>query len=908
MTFIHIVKELEPMKVAEIRKTFLNYFSQNGHTVVESSPLVPQHDPSLLFTNAGMNQFKDVFLGKEKRTYTRAASCQKCLRAGGKHNDLENVGFTARHHTFFEMLGNFSFGDYFKTDAISMAWDFVINYLKLPQDQLYVTVFEKDDEAYSIWADKIGVDAKHIYRLGEKDNFWSMGETGPCGPCSEIFIDRGEAYRCDAPVCELGVCDCDRFMEFWNLVFMQYDRNESGNLTPLPRPAVDTGMGLERIAAILQKVDTNYEIDSFRDILDFAAKLAGKSYVPAHQDSFAFRVIGDHARATAFLIADGVMPSNEGRGYVLRRIIRRAVRYGRGLGFSEAFLYKVCGYVIDQMQSVYPDLKDKKSFVSKAVEAEEEQFFRTLERGLSLLDDELAKLKSQKNNELPGEIAFRLYDTFGFPLDLTTIICRENQINIDEAGFQEAMAQQRQQSRQNWKGSGEDTISNIYHQLVSEGKSSRFVGYEKTKTEGVCLAIIASEQSGQVKRCVETINSDHEEPVELVFDRSVFYPEGGGQVGDQGTLTGTGPLFTADVLDTSRPLDNLIVMKVILKSGVITVGDKVHQSVDEFKRALTARNHTATHMLHWALRDTLGDHVKQAGSLVNSQMLRFDFSHFHAMTEDEIQIVEDKINQRIWSSSAVHHQQMSKEQAMASGAIAFFGEKYGESVRVVTVGDYSVELCGGTHISDSAEINLFKIISESSIASGVRRIIAYTSQAAFEYLSQKEKDMKLLQLKFKTSSIEELTSKIERLAQSEKDLTREIDAMRESALSGTIDDLVRGAHSIGDVKFICYDVPENKKGVKSLRDTADKIKQRIPNAIVVLTMKSQQAGKALLLVAKGKSVSEKVKAGDIVGALAPKIEGRGGGKSDMAQAGGSRLEGVDEIQKSALTIVSALLN
>jgi alanyl-tRNA synthetase len=895
------------MKVAEIRSKFLEYFASQDHTIVESSPLVPQNDPTLLFVNAGMVQFKDTFLGHETRPYTRAASCQKVVRAGGKHNDLENVGFTARHHTFFEMLGNFSFGDYFKEGAIAMAWEFVTQHLKLPTKDLYVTVFQDDDEAADIWQNKIGVRKDRILRFGEKDNFWSMGDVGPCGPCSEIFVDRGEKYRCSAPECALGVCDCDRWLEFWNLVFMQYNRDDQGNMTPLPKPSVDTGMGLERIAMIMQDVDTNYEIDSFREILHKTARLAGKSYDHHDESSFAYRVIADHSRAATFLIGDGVLPANEGRGYVLRRIMRRAVRYGRKLGFDKPFLYKTCGFVIDQMQDVYPDLKDKRAFIEKAVQAEEEQFFRTLERGLQLLDEELGQLGKTKT--LPGVVAFKLYDTFGFPLDLTRVICAEHGISVDEKGFEKAMEQQRSQSRQSWKGSGEDSLAEIYHTVYERLKQGpglpHFVGYDQLAAEGECLAILVERDGEKVE--ADLVGTQDVTEVEAVFAETPFYGESGGQVGDRGRVYDGNGDFEAKVVDVQKPLADLVVVRLSLSHGNLRKGSRYIQETDKILRQLTARNHTATHMLHWALRDTLGDHVKQAGSLVSPDLLRFDFTHFQQLTPEEIHTIEEKINERIWYSAPVDKQVMAKDDALAAGAIAFFGEKYGDEVRVVKVGDFSVELCGGTHVSHTSEINMFKVVSESSVASGVRRIVAYTSKKAFEYLDDRERETRQVRERLKATSGDEVLSRLEKMTATEKELRRELEQLKAQNITGQISEVLSQAETIEGISLVTFECPPDQQGVKTLREVADRARQKAPNAVVVLGMKQPDAGKVLLLVAKGQDVSKSVKAGDLVKALAPLIDGRGGGKPDMAQAGGQKLAGLADVFKQAAPALKKLL-
>lgn len=908
------------MKAAEIRSQFLKYFEKNGHTIVESSPLVPQNDPTLLFTNAGMVQFKDVFLGKDQRPYRRATTSQKCVRAGGKHNDLENVGFTARHHTFFEMLGNFSFGDYFKKDAIHFAWEFVTQVLKLPKDQLYVTVFEKDDEAAEIWHQQEGVPQDRIYRFGEKDNFWSMGDTGPCGPCSEIFIDRGAKYSCGKSTCGMG-CDCDRFMEFWNLVFMQFNRSADGQLTPLPKPSVDTGAGLERIAAILQGVDTNYDTDLFQEIISRISKLAGTRYDKDSANAVSFRVIADHSRATTFLVGDGVLPSNEGRGYVLRRIIRRAIRHGKKLGFTGPFLHKTAGYVIDQMKDAYPDLVGKKAFIEKAVFAEEEQFFRTLERGLTLLDEETSKLKSGQT--LPGDVAFKLYDTYGFPLDLTRVICSEKGLAVDEVGFEKCMDRQRSESRKHWKGSGEAAVDAVYHQLVQDLKAKKalpkFVGYEAHHSQSECLAILASSHSGgsgaglqpvktfSTPSLAVTADSAENAPViEVIFAETPFYGESGGQVGDRGRVSGNG--FEGDVIDVQRPVPELIVAHIRPKKGSIQVGSAYGQDTDVELRALTARNHTATHLLHWALREVLGNHVKQAGSLVAMDLLRFDFSHFQPMTDTELLAVEDKINQKIWSAQAVDKKEMKKEEAIAAGAIAFFGEKYGDRVRVVRVGDFSTELCGGTHVDNSAEIHLFKIANESGIAAGVRRIIAYTSKGAFEYLRSKESEVKLIRDRLRVTSSDEILGKLDKISENERVLKKQLEQFQAKSASGEVDEILTQAQWVAGVKLVSSICEPDAQGVKRLRDLADRLKQKAPDAVIVLGMKDPDGTKASLLVAVGPQIAKKLSAGELIQSIAPAIDGRGGGKPDLAQAGGTKPSGLVDAMGAAKTWIEKKLS
>ncbi len=905
------------MTAAEIRSKFLKYFEKNGHTAVASSRLVPENDPTLLFTNAGMVQFKDVFLGKDKRPYTRATTSQKCVRAGGKHNDLENVGFTARHHTFFEMLGNFSFGDYFKKEAIHYAWEFVTKELALPVDRLYVTVFEKDDEAAEIWHKQEGVPKDRIYRFGEKDNFWSMGDTGPCGPCTEIFIDRGQKYSCGKSTCAMG-CDCDRYMEFWNLVFMQYDRSADGKLTPLPKPSVDTGAGLERIASILQDCETNYDTDAFQHIIAQTAKLAGVAYDRAKDTAVSFRVIADHSRATAFLIGDGVMPSNEGRGYVLRRIMRRAIRHGKKLGLNAPFLHKTAGFVIEQMAEAYPDLVRQRAFIERAVLAEEEQFFRTLEKGLALLDEETAKLGHKAGHAvtLPGEIAFKLYDTFGFPLDLTRVICSEKNIAVDEAGFEKSMDRQRSESRKNWKGSGEEALDEIYLKLANElaGKLPKFVGYERSMADGQVLAILSAEggslhkvESFSTPALAATADSAEKSPIiEIAFSETPFYGESGGQVGDRGRITGEG--FEGEVIDVQKPVADLVLAHVRPLKGQIKVGGRYTQETNVEIRDLTARNHTATHMLQWALREVLGQHVKQAGSIVTPDLLRFDFTHFQAMTESELKQVEDLVNERIWNNFGVSKNEMNKDEAIAAGAIAFFGEKYGDKVRVVKVGDFSTELCGGTHVDRSGDIHLFKIGNESGIAAGVRRIVGYTSKGAFDYLRERDEEVKAIRDRLRASSTEEIMGRLDKAAQTEKELRKRIEQLEAKSASGAIDEMLSSAKKIGDTPVVVsLEKSIDADGVKKLRDLAEMFKQKAPKAVAILGTKDPEGLKATLIVAVGAEAPKSLNANDILKELAPLIEGRGGGKPDLAQAGGSKPAALEAALEAGVQIVSKKL-
>jgi len=892
------------MKTAEIRTRFLKFFEKNGHTIVSSSSLVPTNDPTLLFTNAGMVQFKDVFLGKDPRPYKRATTSQKCVRAGGKHNDLENVGFTARHATFFEMLGNFSFGDYFKKDAIRFAWEFITKELNLPKDRLYVSVYEKDDEAADIWHTQEGVAKDRISRFGEKDNFWSMGDTGPCGPCSEIFLDRGEKYGCGKPTCKMG-CDCDRYMEFWNLVFMQFNRASDGKLTPLPKPSVDTGMGLERIALILQEVDTIYDTDGFQLVISRTSELAKRKYDQSSPEAASFRVIADHSRSAAFLIGDGVMPSNEGRGYVLRRIIRRAVRHGKKLGFTGPFMNKTAGFVIDQMKDAYPELVEKRAFIERAVLAEEEQFFRTLENGLALLDAETAKLK--KGGTLSGDLAFKLYDTFGFPLDLTRVILTEQELNLDEAGFEKNMERQRSESRKSWKGSGQESLDEIYLKVATDLKAKdampKFVGYDHANAVGKCLAILVPNEAGLAQADLFAAGPDA--VIQVIFSETPFYGESGGQVGDRGRISGEE--FEAHVVDVQKPVDGLTIAHLKPMSGTIRVGGSYKQQTDVEVRALIARNHTATHLLHWALRELLGKHVKQAGSLVAADLLRFDFTHFSPLTEAEIKKVEDMINEKIWSDHGVQKQEMGKEQATASGAIAFFGEKYGDRVRVVSVGNFSTELCGGTHVDRASDIHLFKIVSEGGIAAGVRRIIAYTSKGAFELLRSRDDALKSVRDTLKLTSVDEIPVRLEKSSAHERELKRTIEQLQAKSAAGEVDEMLAQAKDVKGTRLvfmICEPAPD---GMKRLRDLCERIKQKAPNSVVVLGMKDPESEKASLIVAVGPQAPKTLLANDLLKDLAPLIDGKGGGKPDLAQAGGTKPAGLASVAAKADQLVRTKL-
>ena len=715
------------MKGSGIRKEFLDYFSGKGHDVIRSSSLVPAKDPTLLFTNAGMVQFKDVFTGVEKRDYTRAASSQKCVRAGGKHNDLENVGRTARHHTFFEMLGNFSFGDYFKVEAIEFAWEFLTKVVGLPADRLWPTVFREDDEAAELWVKIAGVPAGRVVRLGEEDNFWAMGDTGPCGPCSEIIYDQGPGIGCGRPSCAVG-CDCDRYLEIWNLVFMQYDRDASGKMTPLPKPSIDTGMGLERLAAILQGKQNNFDTDLFAPLIAFVEETGGKKYGAAQKDDVSIRVIADHLRATTFLVGDGVLPSNEGRGYVLRRIMRRAARHGKMLGIADPFLHRGTEVVAGAMRDAYPDLQGHLEYIGKVTKVEEERFIHTLDQGMGLLEEMMDQAKKDGLDIIPGGDLFRLYDTFGFPLDLAGEIAEDGGLGLDRPGFEAAMEEQKTRARASWAGSGEKAVEGIYQELLPPFPETDFTGYHEGESEARVLAVIREGKTAE--------RAAAGDKVEILLDQTPFYAESGGQTADTGEIKSEKGLV--NIIDTQKPFKKYIIHKGTVTEGNVGVGDAVTASVDISRRSRIARNHTATHLLQAALRNALGDHVKQAGSLVEPDRLRFDFTHFTAMTEEELATVEEQVNASVWQDLEVTKAEMSLDEAVASGATAFFGEKYEERVRVVEVPGVSAELCGGVHIHRSGEIGFFKIVSEGSVAAGVRRIEGVTGDGAYGTVREQE--------------------------------------------------------------------------------------------------------------------------------------------------------------------------
>ena len=870
---------------AEIRQAFLDFFHSKGHQVVASSSLVPHNDPTLLFTNAGMNQFKDVFLGLDKRNYSRATTSQRCVRAGGKHNDLENVGYTARHHTFFEMLGNFSFGDYFKHDAIQFAWELLTSekWFALPKERLWVTVYESDDEAYEIWEKEVGIPRERIIRIGDNkgapyasDNFWQMGDTGPCGPCTEIFYDHGDHIWGGPPGSPEE--DGDRYIEIWNIVFMQFNRQADGTMEPLPKPSVDTGMGLERIAAVLQHVNSNYDIDLFRTLIQAVAKVTGATDL----SNKSLRVIADHIRSCAFLIADGVMPSNENRGYVLRRIIRRAVRHGNMLGAKETFFYKLVGPLIDVMGSAGEDLKRQQAQVEQVLKTEEEQFARTLERGLALLDEELAKLSG---DTLDGETAFRLYDTYGFPVDLPADVCRERNIKVDEAGFEAAMEEQRRRAREA-SGFGAD-----YNAMIRVDSASEFKGYDHLELNGKVTALFVD------GKAVDAINAGQEAVV--VLDQTPFYAESGGQVGDKGELKGAN--FSFAVEDTQK-YGQAIGHIGKLAAGSLKVGDAVQADVDEARRARIRLNHSATHLMHAALRQVLGTHVSQKGSLVNDKVLRFDFSHNEAMKPEEIRAVEDLVNTQIRRNLPIETNIMDLEAAKAKGAMALFGEKYDERVRVLSMGDFSTELCGGTHASRTGDIGLFRIISESGTAAGVRRIEAVTGEGAIATVHADSDRLSEVAHLLKGDS-NNLADKVRSVLERTRQLEKELQQLKEQAAAQESANLSSKAIDVNGVKLLVSEL----SGVepKMLRTMVDDLKNQLGSTIIVLATVAE--GKVSLIAGVSKDVTDRVKAGELIGMVAQQVGGKGGGRPDMAQAGGTDAAALPAALASVKGWVSAKL-
>ncbi|MGH2397360.1 MAG: alanine--tRNA ligase, partial [bacterium] len=858
------------------------------HTSVPSSPLIPQADPTLLFTNAGMNQFKGVFLGEETRPYKRAVTVQKCLRAGGKHNDLENVGYTTRHHTFFEMLGNFSFGDYFKEDAIRFGWDFLTRVVGLPKDKLWVTIFREDDEAHGLWERMIGLPPARIVRMGEKDNFWQMGDAGPCGPCSEILIDQGTALGCGKPTCAVG-CDCDRYLEIWNLVFMQYDRGSSGTLKPLPKPSIDTGMGLERLAALAQGVHSNYDSDLFRPILRAIEEAAGKRYGVSGDDDRSMRVIADHLRGMVFIVTDGILPSNEGRGYVLRRIIRRAGRYGRllGLGLDGPFLHRLTDSVIAVMKGAYPELEQTRGTVQQVIEAEEERFLATLEKGEPLLAAAIAAVLKANLKTIPGQKLFELYDTYGYPLDLAADSAREKGLTLDLEGFQAALVEQRERAR---KGTGFEVVKvrPVLAELAGRVAPTRFVGYERLEAEGMVQAILKGDRL--VKEAVEG------EEVELALDVTPFYAEGGGQVGDHGLLIG--PEGRVEIQETTKPAPDLFLHKGIVRTGRVHEGERLMASVSAVPRQNAARNHTATHLVHAALRELLGPHVKQYGSLVAPNRLRFDFAHFKPLSSRDIDDIESMVNERVRRNDTVQTQIMGVQEAVAAGALAFFGDKYGDQVRVVSISTFSRELCGGTHCRHTGEIGLFRIVSETGVAAGVRRLEAQTGVGAYDLLKQRDAELDELAEVLKTNRSDVLP-KVRKVVALLKEKEQELEKLKARFASG------QAAADSGQTRKVAgvtvYTQRVDGMEMKDLRALADSIREKLKSGVIVLG--SVQDDKASLLVATTSDLSARFPAGELIKPLAAEIGGTGGGRPELAQAGGKNPAGLGGALEKAFELV-----
>jgi alanyl-tRNA synthetase len=884
---------LKLMTGHELRQQFLEFFQHKGHALVSSSSLVPQNDPTLLFTNAGMVQFKDVFLGTDKRSYKRATTAQKCVRAGGKHNDLENVGRTARHHTFFEMMGNFSFGDYFKKDAITFGWEFLTEVLPLPPDKLWVTIYQDDDEAFELWNNVIGIPQDRIVRMGEKDNFWAMGDIGPCGPCSEIIIDQGPEMSC-GPNCGIGVCDCDRYLELWNLVFMQFERDRSSTLTPLPRPSIDTGLGLERVAAVLQGVHSNFNTDLFAPMIRFVEECTGKVYGEQEWDDISFRVIADHLRSTTFLISDGVLPSNEGRGYVLRRIMRRAARHGKMLGLSEPFLYKGIEVVVDTMKGVYKELAANCEHVTQVTLNEERRFGHTLNQGMDILSTLIEETQRQNRTVLDGKEIFRLYDTYGFPLDLTQDIAADNQLSLDMEGFEREMNAQRTRARQAWKGSGDVAVDLIYKELSNRLPATRFVGYETLEVpEATILALI---KEGTLRE-----RATKGDKVAIIVDVTPCYGESGGQVGDQGTMKapeGDHSGVEVVISDTKKPVPELFVHHGLIVEGELHRGQKLGILVDKDHRQRTRLNHTATHLLHAALREVLGDHVKQSGSLVSPDRFRFDFTHFSSLDEQDLQRIEEIVNASIRANVSVKTMETTLDEALASGALAFFEEKYGDRVRVVQVSGISMELCGGTHVSATGEIGLCKLLSESSTAAGIRRIEAVTGETALHHIHQEEHRLRKASLLLKTSS-GEFVQKVEKLLLTSKEHEKEIDRLKMQLATLQINALLEQAREINGVKVTAARV--DHLDAKGLRNFADVIKGKLQSGIVVLATVSD--GQVSLVAAVTKDLVKTYHAGNIIKEVATIVGGSGGGRPDMAQAGGKNPEKLSEALAQVFQIV-----
>jgi alanyl-tRNA synthetase len=860
------------MKSKEIRQLFLDFFREKGHEIISSSPLLPQDDPTLLFTNAGMVQFKSVFLGEETRAYKRAVTVQKCLRAGGKHNDLENVGRTARHHTFFEMLGNFSFGDYFKRESTEWAWEFLTERVKLPKDKLYITVYEKDDEAEEIWKNHVGVSADRIYRLGEKDNFWQMGDTGPCGPCSEILIDQGAELSCGKPTCTVG-CDCDRYLEIWNLVFMQFNRDSSGQLHPLPKPSIDTGMGLERLSAVLQGKHNNFDSDLFMPIIRTVEKISGKKYGVSSTEDVSMRVIADHIRSAAFVISEGLFPSNEGRGYVLRRIIRRASRHGFMLGINEPFLYNVLDTVYEIMSGAYPDLLENTDRSKKILKLEEERFAHTLSSGMEILNKVMDELRASGKDTIPGPELFKLYDTFGFPLDLAQDIAEDNKFNIDLQGFNHEMELQKTRARASWVG--EEEITGVYREIKKRSGPTQFLGYETWRTDSKIVALI--------KNGTLIDEAQERDEVEIILDKTPFYGESGGQVGDHGTIRGDG--LKVDVLDTKK-FSDILIHNAVVKRGSVKKGMAVSAAIEEDRRKSIMRNHTATHLLQSALRAVLGDHIKQAGSLVAPDRLRFDFTHFYAMESGEIDEVEEIVNEKILENLPVHKSTTTLDDAISKGVTALFGEKYGETVRVVQAGDFSAELCGGTHCNATGDIGLFKIVSEGSVAAGIRRIEAVTGFPAIEFYKTRENELRRTASLLKVPE-QKVSERVERIISESKQQEKELDRFRQKSVKGKVDAILENAVSVDGIKVLAHKIEGLE--MKALRDLSDALRNKMGPGVILLA--SALEGQAYYVSAVSKDLTSRFHAGEILKTV---TGGKGGGRPDMAQGGTKDVEGIDK--------------
>ncbi len=855
------------MKSGDLREAFLNYFKDNSHTVVNSASLVPRNDPSLLFVNAGMVQFKDVFLGKEKRDYKRATSCQKCVRAGGKHNDLENVGYTARHHTFFEMLGNFSFGDYFKKEAIHFGWEFITKVLGMPKDKLWVTIFEEDDEAFDIWNKQEGIPSSRIVRMGVKDNFWSMGDVGPCGPCSEIHIDQGPKIGCGRPECSVA-CDCDRYLELWNLVFMQFDRDEEGKMTPLPKPSIDTGLGLERVSAILQGVHSNFDTDLFVPIINSVSEFFNVKYKEKEESDVAVRVISDHLRATDFLIADGVFPDKEGRGYVLRRIMRRAMRFGKKLGAKEPFLYRFIDLINDKMGMVYPELVQNRDMIVNVVKNEETQFFETLEDGLKILN---GIFNRSVNRKICGEDAFKLYDTYGFPIDLTVDIAKEHGFEVDLKQFNILLEKQRETSKANWKGSGGISVADIFGDVYKKVGKVEFKGYDEFETEATLMAIV-DENDNLLK------NTQTKGAYFFVFDKTPFYAESGGQISDSGfVFNDSSKAFVEDVQKYFN--GNLFVHKIVVLDGEFNVGAQYVLRINMAKRKDIARHHTATHLLDSALMKVLGKHVRQAGSLVEDNRLRFDFTHFTKTSDKELSRIEMLVNSWIVENYPVETKIMSMDEAIKSGAVALFEEKYEDKVRVVSVGDVSKELCGGTHVKASGEIGLFKIVSESALSKGVRRMEAKVGISAYEYVKERDDILKNLSLGLGVS-VRELPEKIEELKSK-----KHKEAIKTEFKKGNVVH-INGINVYVDV-FSDLDISQ-------LRHIGDNIKVKVGSGVVLLFNKKDDRVNIISMVTD--DITNKITAKDIVSRISARLKGKGGGKAEFAQGGGKDINAIGYIR------------